>query len=176
MTLSKRSVGPSRQSRTSQSSQSAADPLLSARLATQESRISASCLKQSVSSTSSASHGTNKDSDRYEQQVEDDEDRKFFDTVAGVHCITKDRLYRAKSRSLESYFNTHWNISRAQVYRYVDCAYVLEVVIQSFFVKYSGSIHEDHHITRNLIINVSYNSTWPSFTMNFPAERDSVAH
>ncbi|ORY44488.1 hypothetical protein BCR33DRAFT_716998 [Rhizoclosmatium globosum] len=51
---------------------------------------------------------------------------KFKKTVTAVQAIVAKKLYRAKSVSLELYFKEHWKISRAQVYRFLDCAAVLQ--------------------------------------------------
>ena len=88
--------------------------LLSEQLFIQESRISPTCLK----------HNPKEFPTRTD---EDQRDLQFIETVAGVNVIVKEKLYRAKAKSLESYFNASWNISRAQVYRYIDCATVLDV-------------------------------------------------
>ena len=82
------------------------------RLIEQEHRISASFLKHSPK----------------EKSMNEEEEENvliFFETVAGVHEIVKSRLYRSEANSLESYFNIRWGISRAQVYRYMDCYFVL---------------------------------------------------
>ncbi|KAJ3069831.1 hypothetical protein HDU98_007089 [Podochytrium sp. JEL0797] len=50
---------------------------------------------------------------------------KFRKTVAAVHNIVSKKLYKEKSISLEIYFKEVWNISRAQVYRFLDCRVVL---------------------------------------------------
>ncbi|KAJ3283225.1 hypothetical protein HK104_010505 [Borealophlyctis nickersoniae] len=43
-----------------------------------------------------------------------------------VHAIVQGRLYKAQGQSLESYFRNAYKISRAQVYRFMDCAIVLQ--------------------------------------------------
>ncbi|KAJ3024773.1 hypothetical protein HK097_006849, partial [Rhizophlyctis rosea] len=43
-----------------------------------------------------------------------------------VHDIVTSKLYRTKNVSLEKYFREEWKISRAQVYRFMDCAVVLK--------------------------------------------------
>ncbi len=78
----------------------------------QEERISASFLKHSPK----------------ESSLDEEEEgilHIFLETVAGVHEIVTSRLYRCEANSLEAYFNSHWGISRAQVYRYMDCFFVL---------------------------------------------------
>ncbi|KAJ3195610.1 hypothetical protein HDU67_004313, partial [Dinochytrium kinnereticum] len=58
----------------------------------------------------------------------DDNDRKqrrFRRTVFAVQAIVSAKLYKTKSASLEAYFKDVWKISRAQVYRFLDCAAVL---------------------------------------------------
>ncbi|KAI8620817.1 hypothetical protein BC830DRAFT_423699 [Chytriomyces sp. MP71] len=51
--------------------------------------------------------------------------RKFTKTVCAVQNIVTKKLYKEKSVSLEVYFKEFWKISRAQVYRFLDCATVL---------------------------------------------------
>ena len=53
--------------------------------------------------------------------------KRFKRTVFAVHAIVTHKLYKSKASSLESYFKTSWNISRAQVYRFLDSAWVLQV-------------------------------------------------
>ncbi|KAJ3282444.1 hypothetical protein HK104_010889, partial [Borealophlyctis nickersoniae] len=52
--------------------------------------------------------------------------KRFRRTVAAVHAIVSNKLYRSKASSLEAYFREAWKISRAQVYRFLDCAAVLK--------------------------------------------------
>jgi hypothetical protein len=78
----------------------------------QEKRISAAFLKHSPK----------------ERSLDEGEEgilQVFLETVAGVHEIVTSRLYRCQANSLEAYFNSRWGISRAQVYRYMDCFFVL---------------------------------------------------
>ncbi|KAJ3123986.1 hypothetical protein HK098_001472 [Nowakowskiella sp. JEL0407] len=51
---------------------------------------------------------------------------RFKRTVIAVHAIVSHKLYKSKSSSLEAYFRDSWKISRAQVYRFLDCAVVLK--------------------------------------------------
>ena len=53
--------------------------------------------------------------------------KRFKRTVMSIHAIVTHKLYKAKASSLEVYFKDSWNISRAQVYRFLDCAWVLKV-------------------------------------------------
>jgi uncharacterized protein (DUF433 family) len=60
----------------------------------------------------------------------DDNDRKqkrFRRTVFAVQDIVNKKKYKDKAVSLEAYFKDFWKISRAQVYRFLDCATVLKV-------------------------------------------------
>jgi hypothetical protein len=57
--------------------------------------------------------------DRHKKQ------RRFQRTVEAVFKIVQGKLYKAKCTSLEQYFRDHWRISRAQVYRFLDCAVIL---------------------------------------------------
>lgn len=52
---------------------------------------------------------------------------RFRKTVMAAHEIVTQKLYKAKAASLEAYFKSVWKISRAQVYRFLDCATVLTV-------------------------------------------------
>jgi hypothetical protein len=52
---------------------------------------------------------------------------RFRKTVMAAHEIVTQKLYKAKAPSLEAYFKSIWKISRAQVYRFLDCATVLSV-------------------------------------------------
>ncbi|KNE70890.1 hypothetical protein AMAG_14987 [Allomyces macrogynus ATCC 38327] len=45
----------------------------------------------------------------------------FLRTLASMQAIVRDRLYRARACTMEQYFATRHNISRAQVYRLLDC-------------------------------------------------------
>ncbi|KXS14570.1 hypothetical protein M427DRAFT_70569 [Gonapodya prolifera JEL478] len=56
---------------------------------------------------------------------------RFRKTVMAADAIVKGKLYKAKAPSLEAYFREVWKISRAQVYRFIDCAQVLEA-LESF--------------------------------------------
>ncbi|KAJ3128859.1 hypothetical protein HK101_005331, partial [Irineochytrium annulatum] len=51
---------------------------------------------------------------------------RFMKTVAAVHDIVVRKLYRQRSANLQKYFKSMWNISRASVYRIMDCAVVLD--------------------------------------------------
>ncbi len=51
----------------------------------------------------------------------------FKDTVTAVHRIVQEKLYKNYSPSLEAYFKEKWKMSRAQVYRYLDCVTIFEV-------------------------------------------------
>jgi hypothetical protein len=55
----------------------------------------------------------------------------FVKTVLAVFRIVDDKLYRVRAHSLEQYFKERWQISRAQVYRFYNCARVLQVSILS---------------------------------------------
>ncbi|KAI8803608.1 hypothetical protein BJ742DRAFT_491979 [Cladochytrium replicatum] len=52
--------------------------------------------------------------------------KRFKRTVFGVLTIVHHKFYKSKANSLESYFRDAWKISRAQVYRFIDCALVLK--------------------------------------------------
>ncbi|KAI3636922.1 hypothetical protein MIR68_005189 [Amoeboaphelidium protococcarum] len=49
----------------------------------------------------------------------------FQETVQAIHDIIDKKLYREKDMSIEDYFKTHWDISRAQAYRLYNCGQVL---------------------------------------------------
>ncbi|KAI9208951.1 uncharacterized protein BJ171DRAFT_487907 [Polychytrium aggregatum] len=52
--------------------------------------------------------------------------KRFRRTVMAVHAIVHQKIYKKKASSLETYFKDVWSISRAQVYRFLDCAVVLK--------------------------------------------------
>jgi len=64
---------------------------------------------------------------------------KFKRTVMAVHAIVTQKLYKSRSSSLETYFRDSWKISRAQVYRFLDCALVLKVCMFCVYVFFSSS-------------------------------------
>ncbi|TPX71868.1 hypothetical protein SpCBS45565_g00937 [Spizellomyces sp. 'palustris'] len=64
-------------------------------------------------------HHLNRDDHRKKQ-------KRFKRTVMAVHAIVSHKLYKSKASSLEAYFRDAWKISRAQVYRFLDCAVVLK--------------------------------------------------
>ncbi|KAJ3376080.1 hypothetical protein GGF31_000147 [Allomyces arbusculus] len=80
---------------------------LARQLAEQESRIDLSVLR--------FQHGD----DRHKKQ------RRFQRTVEAIFNIVQNKLYKARSSSLENYFRDTWRISRAQVYRFLDSAVIL---------------------------------------------------
>lgn len=51
---------------------------------------------------------------------------RFRRTVLAVYNIVSQKLYKRKASSVEVYFREAWRISRAQVYRFLDCAEVLK--------------------------------------------------
>ncbi|KXS15514.1 hypothetical protein M427DRAFT_56619 [Gonapodya prolifera JEL478] len=56
---------------------------------------------------------------------QDRKQRGFQTTVFAINEIVQKKLYKSKANSLEGYFRTQWKMSRAQVYRFMDSAYVL---------------------------------------------------
>ncbi|KAJ3366132.1 hypothetical protein GGF31_008146 [Allomyces arbusculus] len=50
----------------------------------------------------------------------------FVRTLAAVHTIVKDKLYRARTPTMEQYFTQYHKISRAQVYRLLDCHAIMQ--------------------------------------------------
>jgi hypothetical protein len=52
---------------------------------------------------------------------------EFRETVMALFTIVEDKLYKVRFHSLEQYFRTLWGISRAQVYRFYNCARILKV-------------------------------------------------
>ncbi|KAJ3253978.1 hypothetical protein HK103_007582 [Boothiomyces macroporosus] len=50
----------------------------------------------------------------------------FAKTCSAIREIIKNKLYRLQSTNLEQYFLKRFNVSRAQVYRLMDCAAVLD--------------------------------------------------
>ncbi|KXS12482.1 hypothetical protein M427DRAFT_137193 [Gonapodya prolifera JEL478] len=57
--------------------------------------------------------------------TQDRKQRGFQTTVFAINEIVQKKLYKSKANSLEGYFRTQWKMSRAQVYRFMDSAYVL---------------------------------------------------
>jgi hypothetical protein len=53
--------------------------------------------------------------------------RDFSETCFAIRAIIKRKLYRAYSPNLEQYFLKKFKVSRAQVYRLLDCASILDV-------------------------------------------------
>ncbi|KAI8913057.1 hypothetical protein DFJ77DRAFT_466620 [Powellomyces hirtus] len=83
-------------------------PTISSQLKREEQRIDLKVL-----------HHLNKDDNRKKQ-------KRFARTVLAVHTIVSKKLYKTKANSLEAYFRDAWKISRAQVYRFLDCAVILK--------------------------------------------------
>jgi len=52
----------------------------------------------------------------------------FQKTILAIQNIVNRKLYKACAPSLEVYFRDVWKISRAQVYRFLDCATVLNTL------------------------------------------------
>ncbi|ORX76612.1 hypothetical protein BCR32DRAFT_296148 [Anaeromyces robustus] len=52
----------------------------------------------------------------------------FQKTILAIQNIVSRKLYKACAPSLEVYFRDVWKISRAQVYRFLDCATVLNTL------------------------------------------------
>ncbi|KAJ3045866.1 hypothetical protein HDV00_006130 [Rhizophlyctis rosea] len=50
----------------------------------------------------------------------------FYRTMVAVRSIVRNKLYKRRTSSLETYFRKRWRVSRAQVYRFMDCARVLQ--------------------------------------------------
>ncbi|KAJ3092659.1 hypothetical protein HK102_004652 [Quaeritorhiza haematococci] len=73
---------------------------------------------------SSASTGSQASSDSLSAAAK--KHRKFKRTVMAVNNIVSNKLYKERTSSLEAYFKDYWKISRAQVYRFLDCASVLK--------------------------------------------------
>lgn len=57
----------------------------------------------------------------------------FVATMTAVRDIVTQKLYKSKGKTLEAYFRERWNVSRPQVYRFIDCAIVLQVGKISIF-------------------------------------------
>ncbi|KAI3653863.1 hypothetical protein MP228_001810 [Amoeboaphelidium protococcarum] len=51
---------------------------------------------------------------------------RFKRTVMAVYEIVEQKLYKTRHNSLETYFRSVWRISRAQVYRFYNCARILK--------------------------------------------------
>jgi len=46
-----------------------------------------------------------------------------------AHAIVSQKLYKTKSQTVESYFRDVWKISRASVYRFLDCGMLKHFLI-----------------------------------------------
>jgi len=78
---------------------------------------------------------------------------RFKKTAFGVQTIVSRKLYRAANLTVEEYFRKKWNISRAQVYRFLDAADVLRQLKDFSFtprhellcrtLKHYAKTHED---------------------------------
>lgn len=53
--------------------------------------------------------------------------KNFRETVFAIYDIIDQRLYKVKNLSVERYFRSRWDISRAQAYRFHTCATVIKV-------------------------------------------------
>jgi hypothetical protein len=51
----------------------------------------------------------------------------FLRTLNAVSTIVKDKLYRGRCCTMEQYFSARHKISRAQVYRLLDCHTIIDV-------------------------------------------------
>ena len=56
-----------------------------------------------------------------------EKNERFRKTALAVHEIVSRRAYKNEYTSLEAYFRAKWRMSRAQVYRFMDAAYVYQV-------------------------------------------------
>eukprot|EP00158_Paraphelidium_tribonemae_P007658 Partr_v1_DN28317_c1_g1_i1_m79306 len=50
---------------------------------------------------------------------------RFRETVLAVYDIIEQKLYKETNMNIETYFKTHWNISRAQAYRLYNCGSIV---------------------------------------------------
>ena len=57
-----------------------------------------------------------------------EKNERFRKTALAVHDIVSNRIYKNEFSSLEAYFRAKWRMSRAQVYRFMDAAYVYQVL------------------------------------------------
>ena len=66
----------------------------------------------------------------------------FKPTVLAIYAIVEDKLYKVRFHSLEQYFRSVWGVSRAQVYRFYNCARILHVVcyIMTIIINYNMAI------------------------------------
>ncbi len=60
--------------------------------------------------------------------IEPSRTRGFKEQAQVIHHIVSSRLYKTEGyTSLEAYFNDKWKMSRAQVYRLMDAAFIFQV-------------------------------------------------
>ncbi|KAJ1510930.1 hypothetical protein HMI56_006027 [Coelomomyces lativittatus] len=60
------------------------------------------------------------------KQFDSEKQEGFIRTLNSVHTIVRDKLYRARHCTMEQYFSQYHKISRAQVYRLLDCHTILQ--------------------------------------------------
>ncbi len=79
---------------------------------------------------------------------------QFKETCFAIEVIIKQKLYKLTAQNLEQYFLKAFNVSRAQVYRLLDCASVLRVSFNSYFDLFlslaSGNRNRSAQITNAL--------------------------
>ncbi|KAH9249126.1 hypothetical protein BASA83_001600 [Batrachochytrium salamandrivorans] len=67
--------------------------------------------------------------------------RQFLETVTAVRAIMLGKMYKAtSSESIQGYFQHKWNVSRAQVYRLLDCWTVLDALKDAHILPYKERI------------------------------------
>lgn len=66
---------------------------------------------------------------REHSTFEDHKVQLFKRTVLAVNGVVHRKVYKQYCNSLETYFKDYWNMSRAQVYRYMDCAIIFYVIL-----------------------------------------------
>ncbi|TPX34733.1 hypothetical protein SmJEL517_g02718 [Synchytrium microbalum] len=52
----------------------------------------------------------------------------FKRSVTGLQKIVNEKLYRVVATSVQAYFKNRFDLTRAQAYRFIDCAVVLEIL------------------------------------------------
>ncbi|KAI9175403.1 hypothetical protein H9P43_006764 [Blastocladiella emersonii ATCC 22665] len=127
---------------------------------------------------------------------EGDKQDGFMRTLMAVHTIVKDKLYRARQCTMEQYFTQFHKISRAQVYRLLDCHTIL-MELHDFAVrpfkqricrtlkkvapnadtrrKLWQAVLDRYRGNVNNLTSGDITSTWREFANNDPQLRDLLA-
>ena len=95
---------------------------------------------------------------RENSTLEDHKVRLFKRTVLAVNSVVQRKVYKRYCNSLETYFKDYWNMSRAQVYRYMDCAIIFYVIPLSLIFR--QNLHLLPFRSATLYFTVDSRSFW----------------